>query len=258
MTDRIDFGGEPWQAIPRRVLRDAHLSPRAKGGLVTLLSHEEGWVRSAIATLMRECDCGREQAQKIMRELVSAGYADLRKVRGAGGRFTSTYLVRAWPSSSRVQASRSPSTGFPSTVTPPVEVEPLDVDPLQLLAAPSRGDVENIGKPRQRNSLFDALAELHGGSNGVTPSLGGRIGKALKEIRSVMPDVSPEEISRRAHNYQRLSWNREHNPPTATALAANWPDCDMPPAVAPLPSSDGYITDWTDAELEEALRDVRR
>jgi hypothetical protein len=134
MTDRIDFGGEPWHAIPREVLRDARLSPRAKGGLVTLLSHDEGWVRSAIGTLMRENRCGREIAQSIMRDLASLGYAVLHQSHDSQGRFTTAYTVYAFP---QVQAPEAinppstvqPSTVQPSTVKPSTEVEALDVDP---------------------------------------------------------------------------------------------------------------------------------
>src|SRR4030095_9809560 len=108
VSDRIDFGGRPWHAIPREVLRDGRLSPKAKGGLVTLLSHDEGWVRSAIATIMRECQSGRAQAQAIMRELREFGYAELVKERSLEGRVASHYVVRAEPASSRPSTSEVP------------------------------------------------------------------------------------------------------------------------------------------------------
>lgn len=252
MTDRIDLGQDPWQAIPRRVLRDPALSPRAKGGLVTLLSHEEGWVRSAIATLMRENSCGREQAQAIMRELVAAGYAELRKVRGERGRFTSTYVVRAWPSSSGRSTSRSPSTGEPSTVTPPVEEEPRDEEPHEDLPPRSAAGVQKLGKTPKPNPIFDALAELHGGTSKLTPEMKRTVGVKLASIRRATPNVTPAEIRRRAANYRRLWWNRERTPPTAAALAKYWADCDMPEATGPI-SSGRHISSLTDAELEELM-----
>jgi hypothetical protein len=71
VSDRIDFGGKPWRAIPQEILRDGRLSAQAKGGLVTLLSHNEGWVRSCIAILQKQNHrCGEKQARAIMKELV--------------------------------------------------------------------------------------------------------------------------------------------------------------------------------------------
>lgn len=145
MTDRIDFGDRPWQAIPREVLRDSRLSPRAKGGLVTLLSHEDGWVRSAIGILQRECRAGRAQAQAIMRELRETGYAELVRERTLEGRIVSHYVVRAVPetTSSTAGSSESPVGGVPTrreshpsgiraAVVEPLDVEPQDEEPQSL------------------------------------------------------------------------------------------------------------------------------
>lgn len=137
MTDRIDFGGKPWAAIPRETLRDSALSPRAKGGLVTLLSHEEGWVRSVTAILMAENNCGRNQARSILHELVEAGYAEFEQSKGAGGRWTTAYTVRPVSTGKREGTYRLPVTRTPGAeprgaVTGPVVVEAPDVDPLDV------------------------------------------------------------------------------------------------------------------------------
>jgi hypothetical protein len=141
MTDRIDFGSEPWQAIPRRVLRDKRLTARAKGGLVTLLSHEEGWVRSSIAMLQRECRCGAKQAQSIMAELRDLGYAEL-ITDHVEGRIRRRYVISAVPKGDGSQAtlvaalsSTNPDGHVPDrsgqggVVVDPQDVEPLDVEP---------------------------------------------------------------------------------------------------------------------------------
>lgn len=136
MTDKIDFGGEPWQAIPRSTLRDPRLSHRAKGGLVILLSHEEGWVRSCIAVLQREGKGGRKQAQAIMAELRDLGYAELVHERD-GNLVRSHYVVRAKSvsSSPRLDGAsdlpetgpvRSGSTGNGAAVVEALEEEPLE------------------------------------------------------------------------------------------------------------------------------------
>lgn len=96
--DQIPPSEEPWKAIPVAVLRDNRLSPRAKGGLVTLLSHDVGWHCSIVGVLQRECDCGRDQARTIMHELVEAGYARLAQGHGSDGRFTTSYIVAPYVS----------------------------------------------------------------------------------------------------------------------------------------------------------------
>lgn len=179
MSDRIEASSEPWQAIPRAVLRDERLSPAAKGGLVTLLSHEAGWVRSVIAILMRENQrCGREQAQSIMRELVATGYAELVRARGDGGKFSTAYVITA-DSRSRPRTSSSPPPVEPSTVRPytvnpavvvdPQDEHPQDVEPQEPKLAPTRATdpiwdvfVECFGQPtsRARGAWNEAAAVL--------------------------------------------------------------------------------------------------
>jgi hypothetical protein len=84
--------------------------------------------------------------------------------------------------------------------------------------------VKTEKKPRERNPHFDALAEVCGlNPSAVTGSEGGRIAKALADIREASPDVTPEEIRQRAANYRKVM------PPgslmTPTALSSNWTIC---------------------------------
>lgn len=88
------------------------------------------------------------------------------------------------------------------------------------------------GGDRPRNLLFDELAKLDGWApgNSLTAGAGGRVGKALSEIRGSDPEVTPDEIRRRATHY------RAHYPGagiTSTALAAHWARCAEPPAAQP-------------------------
>jgi hypothetical protein len=231
VSDRIDFGGDPWQAIPRATLRDPRLGAKAKGGLVTLLSHDEGWVRSAVATLQRECDIGRAQAQSIMRELRDLGYATLITERTLDGRVASHYIVHArplQPAGSEAQTSESPVAG--SSARPVLrpagnqaaEVEALDVEPQ-----PEEPEAKiSSAAPRRRDLAFDALAELEGGAQELTRGARARVGTKLAEIRAVAPDVSPEEIRRRAGNLRLLFPQARA---TAASLASHWAQCDRIP-----------------------------
>ena len=73
---------------------------------------------------------------------------------------------------------------------------------------------------RPRNLLFDALCEI-GQTNPEEAARvnGGLIGKALRDIRRMSPDVTADEIRRRAANY-RDSWPNAQL--TASALAKHW------------------------------------
>lgn len=81
---------------------------------------------------------------------------------------------------------------------------------------------------RPRDPLFDALATSTGEQpEALTATAARSIGVALAEIRKASPDVTPEEIMRRAENY------RLHMPQatlTANALKAHWGRCSVAPA----------------------------
>ena len=253
MSDRIDLGGAAWDAIPRAILRDARLSPKAKGGLVTLLSHDEGWVRSAIAILQRENACGREMAQAIMRELRETGYAELVLERNLEGRMSSHYIVRAEagkPTSSPRETVGSPVAGIPdrresrppgtpAAVVDPQDVDPLDEEPQDLHLAPSA---------RARNLLVDALAIATGlDPYGMTAEEARACGVALASIRKASPDVDPQELQRRAGNYATHFTTAI----TPNALKRQWSKCREP-------ATDGRgkvaVPGLRDHELAEQLR----
>ena len=87
---------------------------------------------------------------------------------------------------------------------------------------------EDPGKPRERNLPWEALATLDGWSvtSQLTEFAGGRVGVALKQIKAVCPEVTPEEIGRRIRNY-RLRY--PDAPATSTAISSNWALCDTAP-----------------------------
>jgi hypothetical protein len=233
VPDRIDFGSEPWKAVPRRILRDPRLSPAAKGGLVCLLSHEEGWVRSCIATLMKDNRVGRAGARNIMRELCDLGYAQLDQPRGAGGKFKTAYVVytEAKVRGGKRNSDRGRPTGggAPGAVHSPAVVEPQEgTTQEENLSELSLATGKKMGKP---NPIFDALAELHGGTENLSRPMAKTVGVATAAIRRATPNVNAGEIHRRARNYTWLSWNDTRRPPSAQALAKWWADCDTDPPV---------------------------
>lgn len=185
MTDRIDFGGRPWTAIPREVLRDSSLSPKAKGGLVSLLSHQEGWLRSVIATLQKDNACGRTEAKTIMRELSARGYATLVQTNGRGGRFTSAYTVHAIR---QVQASEpviSPGTDAPTTDAPGSVALSAVVDALPVEPKEEEPKAVSLAPPRPRDPIWDVLVTAYGQP---TASGKGAMNAACKVLRDYGAD----------------------------------------------------------------------
>lgn len=84
----------------------------------------------------------------------------------------------------------------------------------------------NQPKPRQRNPLFDTLAELEGGADNLTRPAAKRVGVALSVIAKATPNLTPDEIRRRIAN---LRLHMPHALATATSLASHWARCASGP-----------------------------
>jgi hypothetical protein len=220
VTDRIDFGGKPWKAIPHETLRDPDLSLVARGALCTILSHQDGWVRSCIALLQRESTCGRMQARNAMKELCALGYAKLEQTRGPGGRFQTAYTVYAIRQETGVESGDSPGADEPPTVErgaahlsavgEALEVEALDEEPETKVLA-----------PRPRNEVFEILFLLEAGleysienNETLTPTSRGALNKAAAEIKGT--GISPDELMAAIQ-----AWPSVMGDATCTANAVN-------------------------------------
>lgn len=80
--------------------------------------------------------------------------------------------------------------------------------------------VKAAHKPREANVLLDALASVGGANPRETPpSRWSAIQKYLREIKTVTPDVTPEEIKRRERAYQNRYTTAAVTP---DALAKHW------------------------------------
>lgn len=84
--------------------------------------------------------------------------------------------------------------------------------------------------PRKRDLLVDTLAESTGSDPAeLTRPHARALGVAVASIREVAPDVSPDEIRRRAANYARMHPDWEL---TGPALAKHWAECGGVSSVA--------------------------
>lgn len=93
--------------------------------------------------------------------------------------------------------------------------------------SPSPSPIKTIAKPaapRADNEVFDALCWAEGSNPLQIGAQGGRIGRCLKQIRVSSPEVTPQEIKRRANNYKT---HFKDATLSADALAKWWARCDL-------------------------------
>jgi hypothetical protein len=113
------------------------------------------------------------------------------------------------------------------TAGPELPFEDENADPFAELGGTSRARK----KSPDRNPLFDALALSTGcrSLSEITKTQARAIGVALSEIVRVTPNVTPEEIERRALCYKRAhrDWAL-----TASSLAKNWSEFSIDPETA--------------------------
>jgi hypothetical protein len=105
------------------------------------------------------------------------------------------------------------------------EESPEQIAPVGAIEKAETGNpARKPCKPRERNPLLDALVALDGSDpTQATPPAWGQTAKALKDIRTVCPNVTSDEIQRRAVNY------RAQMPDaiiSSSALAKHWAKCD--------------------------------
>jgi hypothetical protein len=97
--------------LDNSVLRDRHISWKAKG-LYSFLSSCSSSYRLTIKRLVEHSGDGRESTMSAVRELQRCGYLQIKRVRGAGGRFVSTTWIVIDP------ADRSSEDALSSTAPP--------------------------------------------------------------------------------------------------------------------------------------------
>jgi hypothetical protein len=94
---------------------------------------------------------------------------------------------------------------------------------------------------RPKDHIFDALCAATGiDAKSLTKSGRGALNAALRDIRAASPDVTPDEINRRAGRYTRKFSGAAL---TAPALAKHWAGCAAPPA-----------DDWTRQQLRNVAK----
>lgn len=105
----------------RSAAQDARLSLEARGLLVMMSSLPDNWSYSETG-LASKAGCGRQKVNRILRELIDAGYLLREQRHGERGKFSScTYVLQEEAPAGRAEKAplyEKPSTGSPSTVKP--------------------------------------------------------------------------------------------------------------------------------------------
>lgn len=105
----------------RSAAQDARLSLEARGLLVMMASLPDNWSYSETG-LASKAGCGRQKVNRILRELIDAGYLLREQRHGEHGKFAScTYVLQEeapYGKTKKEPLYEKPSTAQPSTVKP--------------------------------------------------------------------------------------------------------------------------------------------
>lgn len=218
MIFRIQRREKGFVQIDNALLENEVLSWKAKGLLCYLLSKPADW-RVILGDLVARGTDGPTAIRSALVELRGAGYARLETSRTSAGTLDGT----TWSIFEERQSTEMQETLISDT---DMQVSRVSGNPSLGKSHPTNtdrkkdeGDKDGTAV-RPRNPLFDALAEVEGSDADEAAKLkGGKIAKALSQIKRMSPDVTPEEIKRRAGLY-RETWPNVTL--SATALAQNW------------------------------------
>lgn len=215
MTVRIHRSDEAgWTRLANVVLRDPSLTLRAKGLLVQLLSHEDGWQQS-LAYAERQCADGRQGVASAFNELMRGGYATRSRAKDASGRFRGwnydIYETRITGEVSGLSVIGDTVIGDTvdgeaHTLEEPLEEEPqVQKNPGEALAPAAR----------PRDEVWDALVAIYGQPTASGKGAMNAAGKVLRDF-----GADPAEIIWMANVLRRtdLSWAVT----TPTALAKHF------------------------------------
>lgn len=178
----------------RSAAQDDRLSLEARGLLVMMASLPDNWSYSETG-LASKAGCGRQKVNRILRELIDAGYLLREQRHGERGKFSScTYVLQEEAPAGRAEKAplyENPSTGSPSTVKPSTGFQALKNKEeknkeINTPLTPQRGEARTARKSKY-DLAEDAKPMLREYTNG-DPELAYLMGSFVdtrKELRAI-------------------------------------------------------------------------
>lgn len=201
--------------IPNDALRDERLSFRARGLLAYMLSFPDDW-RHRADDLSEKGKEGREAVRTALRELEAIGYRVKEKRQDELGQWRTHVILRDFLPDDREPVGREDGTSADRASYEDCHEdchEDRDADQPSLLGDDAVPPTP-AKKPRARNPIFDALADVY---PAATPSEKGLIGSVSSELAKLEPKPDYDEVHRRA------TWARREWPTSSPrAVAKHW------------------------------------
>ena len=174
----------------------------------------------SIAGICSDTGLSESEVRRCLKSLESSGLVrTIRRQREDGSSTSNCY---------KLEVKVSVAEPTPSTLTPhPPSVETPQESTSKESDQGVAPEVAKLSKEK-RNELLQALALTSPGCtlSEVTPMTWGSIAKCLKEILSVTPDLTPDEIHRRAEIFKiRYDWKQ----PSPRNIASHWAEIGVQP-----------------------------
>ena len=172
-----------YSAIPNRIFSDTRLSIEARGLLALLMSCGETWTFRA-SNLKRQCGCGAEKYQRMIREIKEAGYLVVTPRRKDDGTLSGyEYEIIDDPDNPESRSAGNPVSGKPDHLRKTTQEEEQE----ERTPIPPEGDNDLFGAiPSKQNEQPESKEER---------SLG--LEEKFKEFYRVFPKkVAPDAAKR--------------------------------------------------------------
>jgi hypothetical protein len=214
-----------YTVIGNRPMNDERLSAEALGLLTYLLSRPDDWnvVPSQLATRF---NCGRDKMQRIIRELVDAGYIVRLRVRNVKEKtfarteylvFDEPEAVGEHPEAYGQPQPEKPSPAFPSPANPPLLNKDKKPNTESHQCAPARARGRG-GLTPEEQAAFERFKRLYPRRDDANPMAGAQ--KAF--ARLIKAGVAPDLIHAAAERYAAEMRKKEKVDTQYVKRAANW------------------------------------
>lgn len=127
-----------YSSIPNAMASDTRMSIEARGLLALLMTMGEGWVFRS-ASLIKQCGCGREKYQRMIREIKDAGYLTIEPDRNDDGTLSHNWTILDGPPRAGKPASVNPPCGKPAPIRDNNNIRDNNIRKRDTKVSPKKG-----------------------------------------------------------------------------------------------------------------------